>query len=54
MQAHATQIPADSPWASATPADLYQFMGTETFQLVPPPASDRAYPTPETDLFAGL
>jgi LmbE family N-acetylglucosaminyl deacetylase len=54
MAAHATQMPADSPWAQATPDELRQFMGVESFQLVPPPRSDRAYPTPEDDLFAGL
>lgn len=53
-QAHATQLPADNPWTRATQEDLYQFMGSEFFVLVPPPLSDRAYPTPETDLFAGL
>jgi len=29
-------------------------MGVEQFQLVAPPASDRAYPTPEESVFAGL
>ena len=54
MAAHATQMPADSPWADATPEQLRQFMGVEQFQLVAPPASDRAYATPEDSLFAGL
>lgn len=54
MQSHATQMPADSPWARATPEELRGFMGTEVFQLMPPPLSDRAYPTPEQDIFAGL
>lgn len=53
-QQHATQLPEDNPWTRATPDQLYQFMGTEYFVLAPPPLSDRAYPTPETDLFAGL
>lgn len=54
MAAHATQMPADSPWARATEEQLRQFMGAETYQLVPPPVSARAYPTPEDDLFARL
>jgi LmbE family N-acetylglucosaminyl deacetylase len=54
MAAHATQMPADSPWADATPEQLRQFMGVEQFQLVAPSASDRAYPTPEESVFAGL
>ena len=54
MQAHATQMPADSPWAQATPEQLREFMGGETLVLAPPPISDRAYPTPEDDIFAGL
>lgn len=54
MRAHATQMPADSPFTSAPPDQLRQFMGTETLQLVPPPVSDRAYPAPENDIFAGL
>lgn len=53
-QAHATQLPEENPWTRATQEDLYQFMGSEYFVLAPPPLSDRAYPTPETDLFAGL
>ncbi len=54
MTSHATQMPADSPWARATPDELRAFMGTEVFQLVPPPLSDRVYPMPEQDVFAGL
>lgn len=54
MAAHATQMPADSPFASATPEQLRQFMGTEVFQLTRPPISAADYPTPEGDLFAGL
>lgn len=54
MTSHATQMPADSPWARATPEELRTFMGTEVFQLTLPPLSDRAYPTPEDDVFAGL
>jgi LmbE family N-acetylglucosaminyl deacetylase len=54
MAAHATQMPADSPFAKATPEQLREFMGMEVFQLVPPPVSDRAYPTPEDSPFAGL
>ncbi len=54
MSAHATQMPADSPWAKATDALLRDFMGTEVFQLVPPPISASVYPTPERDVFAGL
>ncbi len=54
VQQHATQLPEENPWMHATPDQLYQFMGSETFVLAPPPLSDRAYPTPETDLFAGL
>lgn len=54
MQAHATQLPADSPWESAPPEQLRAMMGSESFELAAPPVSDRAYPTPEDDLFAGL
>lgn len=54
MKSHATQMPADSPWARATPEELRAFMGTEVFQFTPPPISDRAYPMPEDDVFAGL
>lgn len=54
VAAHATQMPADSPWARATPEQVREFMGTEVFQLVEPPISDQAYPTPEHDIFAGL
>ncbi|MGZ3637503.1 MAG: PIG-L deacetylase family protein [Ktedonobacterales bacterium] len=54
MMSHATQLPADSPWARATPEELRSFMGTEVFQLTPPPLSERVYPTPEADVFAGL
>ena len=52
--AHASQMPPDSPWAKAAPEELRQWMGTEVFQLAPPPISERAYPTPEDDVFAGL
>lgn len=52
--AHATQLPKDSPWMKANPEELRAFMGTETFFLAPAPISDRAYPMPEDDVFAGL
>jgi mycothiol S-conjugate amidase len=52
--AHATQMPADSPLARATPEQIREFMGTEVFQLVAPPISDQTYPTPEHEIFAGL
>jgi LmbE family N-acetylglucosaminyl deacetylase len=54
MRAHATQMPADHPFMSATPEQLRQFAGTETLQLQPPPVSDQSYPAPETDIFAGV
>jgi LmbE family N-acetylglucosaminyl deacetylase len=54
MQAHATQMPSDSPFAQATPEQLREFMGRETSVLAPPLVSDRAYSTPEDDVFAGL
>lgn len=54
MAAHATQMPADSPFAQASDAELRQAMGTETFQLTQPPISARGFSTPENDLFAGL
>ncbi len=54
MAAHASQMPPDSPFARATPEQMREFMGTETLVLVPPPVSDRAYSTPEDDVFAGL
>jgi LmbE family N-acetylglucosaminyl deacetylase len=54
LQAHATQMPKDSPWARATPEQLREFMGRETLELAPAPISDGDYPTPEDDVFAGL
>jgi LmbE family N-acetylglucosaminyl deacetylase len=52
-RAHATQLPASSPWLRLDAAALRAFMGVEAFQLVPEFA-DRPYATPEDDLFAGL
>jgi LmbE family N-acetylglucosaminyl deacetylase len=52
--AHKTQLPADSPWASASPEELRGFMGSETFVLAPAPISDGEYPMPEDDVFSGL
>lgn len=52
--AHKTQLPADNPWVRATPEEFRQFAGTETFALAAPPISDRVYPMPEDDIFAGL
>ncbi len=54
MRAHATQMPADSPFTKATPEQLRTYMGTEVFVLTQPPLSDHAYATPEADVFAGL
>jgi LmbE family N-acetylglucosaminyl deacetylase len=54
MAAHATQMPQDNPFTSSDREQLRAFMGAETFQLLPPPYSARAFPTPEDDLFAGL
>jgi N-acetyl-1-D-myo-inositol-2-amino-2-deoxy-alpha-D-glucopyranoside deacetylase len=54
MRAHATQMPADSPFTSAPPEELRRMMGTETFFLAPPPVSARTFTAPEDDLFAGL
>lgn len=54
MMSHATQMPADSPWARATPDELRAFMGTEVFQFAPPPLSESEYAMPEQDVFAGL
>jgi LmbE family N-acetylglucosaminyl deacetylase len=54
VTSHKTQLPADSPWANATEEQLRQFMGMETLVLAPPPISDKEYPAPEDDLFAGL
>jgi LmbE family N-acetylglucosaminyl deacetylase len=54
MRAHATQMPPDSPFTRASPEEIRAFAGSETFVLAPPPISERAYPTPEDDLFAGL
>jgi LmbE family N-acetylglucosaminyl deacetylase len=53
IRAHATQLPAASPWQSLTPDKLRAFMGAEAFQLVRN-YSDRPFTTPEDDLFAGL
>jgi LmbE family N-acetylglucosaminyl deacetylase len=54
MLAHATQMPADSPFISGAQAEMRQMMGTEWLQLVPPPLSDGDFPVPEHDIFAGL
>lgn len=54
LQAHATQMPADSPWMRATQEQIREFMGKETLELAPAPISDYDYPTPEDDIFAGL
>jgi LmbE family N-acetylglucosaminyl deacetylase len=54
MLAHASQLPADGPFARATPEQMREFLGSETLVLAAPPISDRAYPTPERDIFAGL
>jgi LmbE family N-acetylglucosaminyl deacetylase len=54
LQAHATQMPKDSPWSRSSREQLRQFMGRETLELAPAPISDRDYPTPEDDVFAGL
>lgn len=54
MRAHATQLPPNNPFAQADTAALRAFAGTEFFELTPPPLSLRAYPTPETDVFAGV
>jgi LmbE family N-acetylglucosaminyl deacetylase len=53
VRAHATQLPASNPWTRLEPDALRAIMGAEAFQLVPQ-YSDRKYPTPEDDLFAGL
>jgi hypothetical protein len=52
--AHKTQLPADNPWAQASPEEIRAFAGTETFVLAAPPISDRTYAMPEADVFAGL
>lgn len=54
IMAHKTQLPPDNPWAQATPEQLREFAGTEMLLLAPAPISDRAYPMPEDDVFAGL
>lgn len=54
MLAHATQIGPENPIVGAPDAERRLFMGVENFKLAPPPFSDRVYPTPEEDLFAGL
>jgi LmbE family N-acetylglucosaminyl deacetylase len=54
LQAHATQMSPASPWRTATSEQIREFMGRETLELAPAPTSDRDYPTPETDVFAGL
>ncbi len=53
VRAHATQLPAGSPWLTLPTDQLRAFMSVEAFQLVPD-YSDRPYATPEDDLFAGL
>jgi LmbE family N-acetylglucosaminyl deacetylase len=54
LQAHATQMPKDSPWSRSTPEQLREFMGRETLELAPAPISERNYLTPEDDIFSGL
>ncbi len=54
IRAHATQMPADSPFANGSPEDLRRMMGTETLFLAPPPVSAQPFPAPEDDIFAGL
>ena len=55
MKSHATQMPADGPFnQNQGSEEMRQMMGTETFQLLPAPLSIRTFPTPETDVFAGL
>jgi N-acetyl-1-D-myo-inositol-2-amino-2-deoxy-alpha-D-glucopyranoside deacetylase len=54
LAAHATQMSPESPWRTATAEQIREFMGRETLELAPAPISDRDYPTPETDVFAGL
>jgi LmbE family N-acetylglucosaminyl deacetylase len=54
LQAHATQMPPDSPFTQQDPAFVREFMGTETYVLAPPPVSARAFAVPETDPLAGL
>lgn len=54
VTAHKTQLPADNPWAQATPEQLRGFMGTEAFVLAQAPISDGDYAMPESDVFAGL
>lgn len=51
---HKTQLPADSLWLSQPADQLRAFVGTETFQLAPPPVSATSFPAPERDLFTGL
>jgi LmbE family N-acetylglucosaminyl deacetylase len=53
VRAHATQLPANSPWMWLEPDALRALMANETFQLVPE-YSDRQYTTPEDGLFADL
>lgn len=54
LEAHATQLPSTGFVRMAAPEELRESMGLEYFVLAPPPISERAYPVPETDLFAGL
>ena len=54
MRAHATQISDDNPFINGTPDEMRERMGAESFILAPPPISEKAYPTPETDLFSNL
>lgn len=54
LRAHASQMPADGPLLSGDSGQMRSLLGTETFMLVPPPLSDRIYPTPEESLFDNL
>lgn len=54
MRAHASQMPAGTPFLEEDSPFQTMRLSDESFILAPPPLSDTAYPTPEDDLVAGL
>lgn len=54
MRAHATQMPADGPFATSNVEELRQIFGAERFILAPPPYTTGTYPIPEDRLEAGI
>jgi LmbE family N-acetylglucosaminyl deacetylase len=54
LAAHATRMPPGNPFAASGGEQARMVLGVETFQLLPPPVSVRAFHVPEDDLLSGL